>query len=90
VLPHPQVKTLLQGMAALLLLAVAACGSNDQNPGIQNSNSGPTTTSHLLASCPPGGPDATTPAAGCLDPNGNVVHPSSASGSTTTSTHTGY
>jgi hypothetical protein len=63
------------GVVGLLLtVGIAACG-NDQNPGIQpTGTSGPATTSHFLSSCPPGGPNATTPPAGCLDAHGNVVH----------------
>jgi hypothetical protein len=62
---------------AVLALAAgtAACGS-DQDPGVTpgDTTGGPSTTSHLLSQCPAGGPDATTPAAGCLDPDGKVVH----------------
>jgi hypothetical protein len=59
----------------LLTVGVAACGSN-QDPGIvdQPGTRGPTTTGHFLQPCPPGGPDATTPAAGCTDKDGRVVH----------------
>jgi hypothetical protein len=62
--------------AAALLLGAAACSSG-QDPGIeqQPTNSGPSTSSGFLQPCPPGGPDATTPPAGCLDPEGNVVRP---------------
>ncbi len=61
-------------VGVLLMVGVAACG-NDQNPGIQpTGSSGPSTTSHLIGSCPPGGPDATTPPVGCLDAHGNLVH----------------
>jgi hypothetical protein len=62
---------------AALVLALAACGKN-QDPGVVPSGGttgGPTTTSHLVTPCPPGGPDATTPAVGCLDKDGNLVHP---------------
>jgi hypothetical protein len=59
----------------LLTVGVAACGS-DQNPGLDqpSGSGGPTTTGHFLGRCPPGGPDATTPAAGCLDAQGRVQH----------------
>lgn len=62
-------------LAAGLLLA-GACSSG-QDPGVPASpgSSGPTTTSHLLERCPPGGPDATTPPEGCLDEEGVVVRP---------------
>lgn len=64
---------------ALLALAFAigasAC-SADQDPGIApDSSEGTVTTSHTLSPCPPGGPDATTPAAGCVDEDGVVVRP---------------
>jgi hypothetical protein len=69
-------RSVVAGAVGLLLTAgVAACG-NDQNPGLDQptGSSGPTTTSHFLTRCPPGGPDATTPAAGCLDAQGRVQH----------------
>jgi hypothetical protein len=57
--------------------AGAAC-SRDQDPGIvpaQTTVEGATTRPpQLLRECPPGGPDATTPAAGCVDEDGNVLH----------------
>ena len=69
--------TRLRSIVVVLALAgaVAACGS-DQDPGVTpgGSTDGPSTTSHLLQSCPPGGPDASTPDAGCLDAGGQVVH----------------
>ena len=60
----------------LLTVGAAACG-NDQNPGLDqpSGSGGPTTTGYYLRPCPPGGPDATTPAAGCTDAQGRVVHP---------------
>jgi hypothetical protein len=58
-----------------MIVALAACASG-QDPGIAPPESGGTvTTSHSLAPCPPGGPDATTPAAGCLAEDGSVVRP---------------
>lgn len=66
----------LRTVVVVLALAagVTACGS-DQDPGVTpgNTTGGPSTTSRLLGPCPPGGPDATTPAAGCLDEDGKVV-----------------
>jgi hypothetical protein len=69
-----------RGLAAvavgvLLTAGVAACGS-DQDPGIDHpaGSNGPSTTSHFLGPCPAGGPDATTPAAGCVDKDGRVLH----------------
>jgi hypothetical protein len=65
-----------RAVATLLLpVALLAC-SSDQDPGVTPSTQpGPSTTSHVLQPCPDGGPDATTPPAGCLDPEGNVVRP---------------
>jgi hypothetical protein len=61
--------------AVLLVLAAAACSSG-QDPGISPSTSaGPGTTSRTLQPCPAGGPDATTPPAGCVDEDGNVLRP---------------
>jgi hypothetical protein len=61
--------------AALALLAAAACSSG-QDPGVEpqvpSGDRGSTTTPQLLQPCPPGGPDGTTPAAGCVDDDGNV------------------
>jgi len=65
------------GVAAALLVVAAACSSG-QDPGVDpvsSSTSGPTTTSALVQPCPDGGPDQTTPPAGCLDADGNVVRP---------------
>lgn len=59
-----------------LLLAGAAC-SSDQDPGLEPAPSGSrgsTSTPQLLQPCPPGGPDETTPPAGCVDEDGNVLH----------------
>lgn len=61
-------------IVAAVLLATA-CAAR-QEPGLTTTSElGPTTTSHTLGPCPEGGPDATTPAAGCLDPTGVVVRP---------------
>lgn len=64
--------------AALLVVVAVAVGgcSTGQDPGLtETTDQGPTTTSQTLAPCPPGGPDATTPPAGCLDDDGTVVRP---------------
>jgi hypothetical protein len=62
-------------LAVAILVATAACSSG-QDPGLTPStDAGPTTTSHTLSPCPPGGPDATTPAAGCLAEDGTVIRP---------------
>ena len=59
----------------LVLVAVGSCSSG-QDPGISpGTTSGPGTTSRTLQPCPDGGPDATTPPAGCLDEDGNVLRP---------------
>jgi len=67
----------IRRVAALLLVVAAACSAG-QDPGVQtgpSAGTGPSTTSRMLQPCPKGGPDATTPAAGCLDADGNVVRP---------------
>lgn len=62
-------------LALVLVGATAACGS-DQDPGFEAPpGDGSKVTSHLLEPCPPGGPDETTPDAGCLDEDGTVVRP---------------
>jgi uncharacterized lipoprotein len=61
--------------AAVLVLALAACES-DQDPGLDTSGvEGTARTSDTLGACPPGGPDATTPEAGCLGADGTVQRP---------------
>jgi hypothetical protein len=61
--------------AVALGLGAAGCESG-QDPGVTPSSSGGAgTTSNTLGACPPGGPDATTPAAGCLDADGRVQRP---------------
>lgn len=62
-------------LGVLLAFGVVACSSG-QDPGFAPATSaGTATTSRVLEACPPGGPDATTPAAGCLDDDGAVVRP---------------
>jgi hypothetical protein len=57
------------------VLALGACES-DQDPGLDPGLvDGPAPTSDTLGVCPPGGPDATTPSAGCLGPDGSVQRP---------------
>jgi hypothetical protein len=61
--------------AVVLVLALAACEA-DQDPGLDPSVvEGTARTSDTLGACPPGGPDATTPEAGCLGPDGSVQRP---------------
>lgn len=56
-----------------LVLALGGC--DDQDPGVEPSSDQPATTSNTLGQCPDGGPDATTPEAGCLGPGGSVLRP---------------
>lgn len=66
----------LRGAVALLALAlsVAACTTDDP-PALDTDPDTPRVTSDTLPDCPTGGPDETTPPAGCLDPEGKVVRP---------------
>ena len=62
---------------AALLVLVAGGLLLGQDPGVDPEHASrarppPRTT---LQPCPDGGPDATTPPAGCLDADGNVVRP---------------
>jgi hypothetical protein len=72
-------RTALALVAASLLTVGGAACSRDQDPGIvptASTRAGDTTQPpRLLEPCPPGGPDADTPAAGCVDEDGNVLHP---------------
>lgn len=68
---RPSVGVLLGALA--LAVAVAAC-TDGQDPGLAPQD-GPERTSDTLGRCPAGGPDATTPDAGCLGPDGQVLHP---------------
>ncbi len=63
-------------LAAVVAVGLLAGCASGQDPGLVDQQpTGPTTTSHTLGPCPPGGPDATTPPAGCLDANGQVLRP---------------
>lgn len=64
---------LLASLALMVGLALAGC-SGEQDPGFAPSDT-PSETSDTLGDCPPGGPDATTPPAGCLDLSGQVLRP---------------
>ena len=70
-------RTVLAAAVLVGASGAAAC-SRDQDPGIVPSEStvkGATTPPpQLPQDCPPGGPDATTPAAGCVDEDGNIQH----------------
>lgn len=62
---------------AAAALWLGAC-SEDQDPGFdqQIDVEGDTRPqSNTLEPCPEGGPDATTPAAGCIGPDGSVLRP---------------
>ena len=62
-------------VALAVAIALAGC-ETDQDPGLDPGiGDGPAQTSNTLGACPPGGPDATTPAAGCLGPDGSVQRP---------------
>lgn len=63
-------------LAAAIVLALAGCES-DQDPGLDPGigSETPAETSNTLGACPPGGPDETTPPAGCLGPDGSVLRP---------------
>lgn len=64
------------GAAVLAAGLLSAACTAEQDPGVVPGRSDATaTTSRTLGRCPPGGPDATTPAAGCLDADGRVVRP---------------
>ena len=58
---------------ALLLAGAAGC-ADEQDPGFAPQGSSGR-TSDTLGRCPAGGPDATTPPAGCLSRDGQVLRP---------------
>ncbi len=59
---------------ALALTLLVGC-SDGQDPGLAPGGERPESTSNTLGQCPPGGPDATTPVAGCIDSGGQVRRP---------------
>lgn len=62
--------------AAVIVMVVALTGCSDaQDPGLDPGTGEPGTTSNTLGQCPPGGPDATTPSAGCIGDDGQVLRP---------------
>lgn len=62
-------------VATTLMLALVACESG-QDPGLAPAGvEGTDRTSDTLGACPASGPDATTPDAGCLGPDGSVQRP---------------
>lgn len=66
-------------LTAILFAAVVTLGacSDGQDPGLDPGLGGdqPATTSNTLGQCPAGGPDATTPPAGCIGADGQVLRP---------------
>lgn len=65
-----------RGLAPLVLAAGLLLGcSDEQNPGFAPGVERPQSTSDTLGQCPLDGPDATTPAAGCIDAEGSVRRP---------------
>jgi hypothetical protein len=69
VAPRRRLAALALGTALLL----GACEA-DQDPGV-DPGTGSGVTSDTLPDCPRGGPDATTPAAGCISDDGTVQRP---------------
>ena len=68
-------RALAAGAVAVLLVAPAC--SSGQDPGVEQAptgDRGSTAPPQLLQPCPPGGPDETTPPAGCVDEDGTVRH----------------
>lgn len=64
----------LLGVLALALGMLLGC-SDGQDPGLAPGTDGTRATSDTLGQCPPGGPDDTTPPAGCIDAEGRVQRP---------------
>ena len=65
-----------RSVAAALAIALTLFGCTDsQDPGLDPGSGEPGTTSNTLGQCPPGGPDATTPSAGCIGDDGQVLRP---------------
>lgn len=62
-------------LAGLVVVALAGCSGDDPPALDVDGVEVPATTSDTLGSCPTGGPDATTSAAGCLDADGQVRRP---------------
>jgi hypothetical protein len=67
----------MRAVAALVVVvAVASACAAEQDPGLTVQPGNATaTTSQLLPECPAGGPDTTTPSAGCVGPDGAVQRP---------------
>lgn len=66
----------MRSFAVAVVVSVALFGCSDaQDPGLDPGAGEPGTTSNTLGQCPPGGPDATTPSAGCIGDDGQVLRP---------------
>jgi hypothetical protein len=61
--------------AIAVVVAVAAGCVNAQDPGLEPGSNAPASTSDTLGRCPQGGPDGTTPPAGCVGDDGRVLRP---------------
>lgn len=64
-------------VATAAVVWLGAC-SDEQDPGFDQQvdvDGGTRPQSETLEPCPDGGPDASTPAAGCLGPDGSVLRP---------------
>ena len=60
-------------LLALALVLAAGCASGQEPEIAPPADGGPSTTSRSLEPCPFGGPNESTPPAGCLDDDGNVL-----------------
>ena len=60
--------------AAAIAVALLGC-ADSQDPGLDPGAGEPGTTSNTLGQCPAGGPDGTTPPAGCVGEDGQVQRP---------------
>lgn len=72
-MPGVALRRRLSALALGTVLVLAACEA-DQDPGL-DPGTGPAVTSDTLPECPRGGPDATTPDAGCIADDGTVQRP---------------
>ena len=61
--------------AAVAVAALSACSADQEPEMVPVDDQTTATTSQPLQPCPPGGPDASTPAAGCLGEDGTVLRP---------------
>jgi hypothetical protein len=62
-------------LALVLALGSVGCASGQDPEIVPAGDGGPSTTSNVLQPCPAGGPDATTPPAGCVGEDGVVERP---------------